>query len=47
MTARIDEVAVPKFAVLELTVIHKYPLPLECLVLHKLNLVGAASLVVV
>jgi hypothetical protein len=47
VTARIDKVAIPKLAVLELTIINEYPVPIEFLILHKLNLEGTQSLLVV
>ena len=43
MPSRKNKIAIPKFTVLELMVIDNYPVPVELLVLHELNLKLAAS----
>ena len=47
MTARIDEVAVPKLAVLELMIVNMNPPPLEFLIPHHLNLVGTKGFLII
>jgi hypothetical protein len=47
MTARVNKVAVPKLAILKLVVINNYPFPVVLLILHHLNLIGTARLLIV